>query len=126
MRSFTSEEFMNAYNSGRRDFSNMDLSDLTLRQQRINIICKFISADAKRTSSLVGRKCRAFIATPLEFYDENRNILKDVDFAYSWWDQKFRYNKNNPTMADGWNDDVRIECTNGIHFFMTFDEAVEY
>ena len=25
-----------------------------------------------------------------------------------------------------WRADIRVECTNGIHFFMTYSEAQEY
>jgi hypothetical protein len=37
-----------------------------------------------------------------------------------------RYIVGKETWADAWNDDPRIECTSGIHFFMTRKEAEEY
>lgn len=30
------------------------------------------------------------------------------------------------TRPDSFNDDIRIECSNGIHFFITLREAQEY
>jgi hypothetical protein len=36
------------------------------------------------------------------------------------------YNRNSLVYAEGYNDDVRLECTGGIHFFMTRKEAEEW
>jgi hypothetical protein len=76
-----------------------------------------IPENARRTGSLVGRKCRAEFALPLEIY----NSSKEVETT-----KGFKYTKNTLVYPDSYNDDIRIECTNGIHFFLTKEEAEEY
>ena len=38
----------------------------------------------------------------------------------------FIYSKGKIIYPDSYNDDIRIECTNGIHFFITKKEAKEW
>jgi hypothetical protein len=76
-----------------------------------------IPASAKRTSSLVGRKCRA----------EAVRVLSGPGCGGSSPTQgSLVYNRNSLVYAEGYNDDVRLECTGGIHFFMTRKEAEEW
>jgi hypothetical protein len=75
-----------------------------------------IPAKAKRTSSLVGRKCRA----------EYVKVLTKGVKAAGKHDNKTMYETGKITRADKWDDDIRVECTHGIHFFMTKREAEEY
>jgi len=79
------------------------------------VICKLrVTKNAKRTSSLISRKCRAEYVRVLE------------GEGVSWKDQKTKYTPGKITRADSYNDDPRVECTNGIHFFMTREEATEF
>jgi hypothetical protein len=75
-----------------------------------------IPAKAKRTSSLVGRKCRA----------EYVKVLTKGVKAVGKHDKKTMYETGKITRADKYDDDIRVECTHGIHFFMTRKEAEEY
>ena len=77
-----------------------------------------IPAEAKRTSSLVGRKCRAEFVKVIE-------LSKGV-FAKSTHDMETEYRVGEIVRPDKYDGDIRIECTNGIHFFMTRKEAEEY
>jgi hypothetical protein len=36
------------------------------------------------------------------------------------------YKEGEIVVADSYDDDIRIECTNGIHFFMTRKEAKDW
>jgi hypothetical protein len=84
-----------------------------------------IPETARRTSSLVGRKCRASHAWVDGIWDTGGHpVPKGVtrrpgvsDTVYTVGQQVF---------PDGYDDDIRIECTNGIHFFITRKEAEEY
>jgi hypothetical protein len=73
-----------------------------------------IPASAKRTSSLVGRKCRAEFVEVLDgpgcggVSPTHGNLI---------------YEKGQMIHADKYDDDIRIECTHGIHFYMTEEEA---
>ncbi len=73
-----------------------------------------IPAEAKRTSSLVGRKCRAEFVKVLEGSGTSRH------------DNKTEYRVGLTVYPDKYDDDIRVECTSGIHFFMTRKEAEEY
>ena len=71
-----------------------------------------IPANAKRTSSLVGRKCRAEFADVLEGSGTSS--------------QGGQYVRGERYYPDSYCDDIRIECSNGVHFFMTKKEAEDY
>jgi hypothetical protein len=79
-----------------------------------------IPASAKRTSSLVGRKCRASKAQVIAVYPV------DDGPQLSHYDGVTEYRLGETIKADRWDDDIRIECTHGIHFFITRAEAEEY
>jgi hypothetical protein len=72
-----------------------------------------IPASAKRTSSLVGRKCRAEFVIVLEGegLSGRGNLF---------------YKLGNTVHPDKYDPDIRVECTSGIHFFITRKEAEEY
>ena len=79
-----------------------------------SIATLLIPAEAKRTASLVGRKCRAEYVIVVE------------GEGFSKHDGKIQYSVGQTVKPDSYNDDIRIECTNGIHFFMTVEEAEDY
>jgi uncharacterized protein DUF5758/pentapeptide repeat protein len=82
-----------------------------------------IPADAKRISSLVGRKCRASHALVLAI---TNNGVPDPDGkGVSSHDRTFAYRVGEVARAD-FNDDIRVECASGIHYFMTLKEAKNY
>ena len=73
-----------------------------------------IPSAAKRTSTLVGRKCRA----------EWVEVISGCG-----WDKhsgKTEYVAGKTVYPDKYDGDIRVECTHGIHFFMTRKEAEEY
>lgn len=76
-----------------------------------------IPSEAKRTATPIGRKCRAEFAFVLELqcgesYDNHTGttLYKQGEMVY----------------PDKYNNDWRVECTNGIHFFLTRQEAEDY
>jgi len=80
-------------------------------------VCKlYIPAAAKRTSSLVGRKCRA----------EYVKVISAPEDARGRHDPKMVYTVGQIVRPDYYDPDIRIECAHGIHFFMTKREAEEY
>jgi uncharacterized protein YjbI with pentapeptide repeats len=80
-----------------------------------------IPAEARRTSSLVGRKCRAEWVRTLAFIDG-----LDVQSLRSRSGASLHcavYRVGEITRPDSYDDDIRVECTHGIHFFITRTEA---
>ena len=82
------------------------------KKVRSGVIKLLIPENAKRTSSLVGRKCRAEFVKVLfgNGKSERGGIYKEGEITY----------------PDNYDDDIRTECSNGIHFFITKKEAEEY
>ena len=73
-----------------------------------------IPADAARVCSLVGRKCRA------------EYVAVVTGGGASEFAPATIYAPGATVRPDAWNDDVRVECTHGIHFFATRKEAENY
>jgi hypothetical protein len=79
------------------------------------IICKLkIPADAKRVGGLVGRKCRAEYAIVLDGEGNSK------------YDRSFIYKIGATVKPDSFDPNPLVECSNGIHFFITRKEAEEY
>ena len=82
-----------------------------------------IPKNAGRVSS-TGRKCRAeFVKVLLIYSPKGRKTTKPIG---GHRDSKFMYQAGKTVRADKWDDDIRVECTHGIHFFLTRKEAEEY
>jgi len=79
---------------------------------RGEVITLSIPIFAKRTSSLVGRKCRASSVIVLK--GSGKSGRGGV------------YTEGKEYFPNAYDDDIRVECTNGVHFFITRKEAEEY
>jgi len=84
-----------------------------------------IPEDAQRTSSIVGRKCRASKAVVLKAENVDGAPIEKTKFG-SLRDREFEYTVGESVNPDAYNPDPRIECTSGLHFFITKKEAREY
>jgi hypothetical protein len=87
------------------------------------IITLYIPRSAERISSLVGRKCRVSKAkvVKIEFLDDVK-----TEKLVSNHDNKTEYQLNKWIKPNKFDDDIRIECTSGIHCFITKKEAINY
>jgi hypothetical protein len=82
-----------------------------------------IPRSAQRASSLVGRKCRASkvkvvrLIAPDESHPESAldNHTGKLEYRVGCW-----------VKPDKFDADIRVECTSGIHFFITREEAESY
>ncbi len=72
----------------------------------------YIPANAKRMSSLVGRKCRA----------EYVKVVLGSGIS----DRGGEYKCGEIYRPDKYDDDIRVECSHGVHFFMTKQEAEQW
>ena len=107
---------------------------LTLARQRItpsegafvawkklsgDVIAKLvIPHDAERMNAIGSRKCRASKAFVHEMFG--------VDEAFDRHTGKTLYKVGHEVIPDKFNSDIREECSHGIHFFMTREEAEDY
>jgi len=84
-----------------------------------------IPEDAGRINSIISRKCRASKVKVIKAEDIDGNEILDKNIFYGLYNDT-EYKINEITEADSFNDDIRLECSNGIHFFITKNEAREY
>lgn len=87
------------------------------------IVTLKITKDAKRSSS-TSRKCRCSKAVVLDI--ENIKTKEKIEIAKSRYDSKFVYEVGKTVEVKDFNEDRWEECTTGIHFFITKDEAINY
>jgi len=76
-----------------------------------------IPEDAKRLSA-TGRKCRASKAVVLD--------IVGASTAYSTHNSCFEYRIGETVYPDCFDEDRFHECSGGIHFFITREEAEQY
>ncbi len=78
------------------------------------IVCELkIPADAKRVGGLIGRKCRAEYALVVANGGESMR-------------GNLTYEVGKRVDPDKFDDNPLVECSSGIHFFITKLEAEEY
>ena len=83
-----------------------------------------IPEDAKRLSS-TSRKCRCNKAKVLRILHFDRTVA-DVTEVKSSYDSNFIYKVGEFVSVDNFDEDRFNECSTGIHFFINFQEAVDY
>jgi len=82
-----------------------------------------IPTKAKRHNSLGGRKCRASYVKTLQIWDSGGKEIKE---AVGNHDSKTIYKVGQLTKPDKYDPDPLTECSNGIHFFITKQEAMDW
>ena len=90
-----------------------------------NCIAKLeIPAKSPRTCNFINRKCRAKFVKTLKIWDDNKN---EINEAYNGThDKKILYKVGRLIKADKWDNNLAIDCSHGIHFFITKKEAEEW
>ena len=86
------------------------------------IIELFISKNAKRSNATT-RKCRCNWAKVIAIWDIDG---KPINSTYSLHDDKFIYSVGQYVKVDNFDDNRWNECSAGIHFFMSKEEAEKY
>ena len=85
-----------------------------------------IPNDAKRTSCVVNRKCRAEYVRTIAIFDLNGQQQKEGVEVQGLHDPSTIYQVGRITKADKFDPDIFNDCTHGIHFFPTREEAEEW
>jgi hypothetical protein len=93
------------------------------KKLRNNLIAKLtISVEAKRVNAIGSRKCRFEYAKVLAIY----NGENEVNTGSGIYDSDFIYEVGQVVKPDKFDDSPLIECSNGIHAFITRQEAEDY
>lgn len=91
---------------------------------RMYLVKLQIPEDARRSSSF-GRKCRCDKAKVLEIKNMKTGELVNEVINNSYY-KSTRYTCNKMVYPDSFDENRWIECSNGIHFFINRDEALNY
>ena len=81
---------------------------------------------ARRSSGTDGGKGRASMAKVIGLQTCSGVDLPPDTIAYSAFDDQFEYKLGKWVFPDSFDDNRWNECSNGIHFFMTREEAADY
>lgn len=109
------------------DLQDANLPHFQISQQGLLIVYKKVANHivtlqipnaAQRTANLINRKCRASCAFVLD--------IEGVDNAYTHRGNGLEYRIGQWVFPDSYDSDIRIDCTHGIHFFLTREEAEEF
>lgn len=84
-----------------------------------------IAEDAKR-SNATGRKCRCSAARVLEIQSLDGKKADIQSVCNTRYYPHITYTAGEVVLPDWYDDDKWNECSHGIHFFVTREEAVEY
>ena len=108
---------------------------LNINNSAYCIVKLLIPADAKRSSGF-RRKCRCSKARVLGIYDLDGAEIEYIDKAYSHhfvykigenvFSDRLVYKVGEEVYPDSFDENRYNECSYGIHFFMTFEEAAAY
>ena len=89
------------------------------------IIAKLvIPHDAKRMNALGSRKCRAERVHVYEMYNADGTTFNGIGIGKHHVNTKYETGKE--TLPDSYDDSITVECSHGIHFFLTREEATAY
>ena len=86
-------------------------------------IAKLLIPENAKRCSATGRKCRADRAFVLAIYNREGNAIESESSART---PGFIYKVGEHIVSDSFDDDRWVECSHGIHFFITRTEAEEY
>nr|DAK07426.1 MAG TPA: pentapeptide repeat protein [Ackermannviridae sp.] len=89
-----------------------------------DLIVKLLIPEDARRLSAAGRKCRCDKAMVLEI--QNLDGTNAGTTAYSTHTENFAYVVGQTVTPDSFCEDRWQECSSGIHFFITREEAVRY
>jgi len=92
------------------------------KKLREEIIVRLIIPKEAKRSNATGRKCRAEFA----IVDKIFKGSKEVTHGISQHDNNFTYEIGKTVLPDKWDENRWNECSNGIHFFITREEAEAY
>ena len=95
------------------------------KKARNNMIVKLLICEDAKRSSAYGRKCRCSKAEVVAIENVDGTLSELMEIS-SRRDTNFVYCVGKIVYVDDFDDDRRNECSTGIHFFITRQEAVDY
>lgn len=93
------------------------------KKLRAGLIAKLLIPKEAKRSNGFGRRCRAEFAHVLYIVDEHGRQIKT---GVSKRDEKLFYKTGEKVEPSGYDEDWKKECSEGINFFVTLEEAEMY
>ena len=90
------------------------------------LLCKLLIPSYAKRIIIENGKCRCDIAKVLRLYTRNGEDFQGKAKPFIQRDSKLRYEVGKNVFADSYDDCIYIECSGGIHFFMTEQEARKF
>lgn len=100
-------------------------SFIAFKKVKYNYIVELLILEDARRCSATSRKCRCDKAKVLSITKLN-GTSDGVDTVYSKYDETFAYKIGEIVEVKDFDDNRWNECSTGIHFFITRQEAVNY
>ena len=100
-------------------------SFIAFKKVKDNYIVELLIPEDARRCSATSRKCRCDKAKVLSITKID-GTSDGVDTVYSIYDETFAYKIGELVEVKDFDDNRWNECSTGIHFFLTRQEAVEY
>jgi uncharacterized protein YjbI with pentapeptide repeats len=79
-----------------------------------------------RVSPIVGRKCRTNKALVLSAYDMSGKVINNGLAFISKYNSDFKYRIGQMVEEKDYDPSIIVECSSGIHFFITKQEAIDF
>lgn len=106
--------------------ANVELPDEAGVPEMVPVIVELQIIEHALRSSATGRKCRCNKAAVLDIQSLDGESLPKGTVAHSRYDPTFTYKVGQKLYVDNFDDNRWNECSTGIHFFITRQEAVDY
>lgn len=82
------------------------------------IVELLIPREARRTANIMNRKCRAEYAVVVRVHGDSIGPIGSRSGCL--------YQEGHRVTPDSYDDDIRLDCAHGIHFFLTKEEAEQW
>ena len=89
------------------------------------LVCLEVGPDVPRLNAIGSRKCRAASALVIGCYSSTGDMVPEARTVPANG-QPLIYRTGEVVVPDRFDDDIRVECSHGIHFFITKAEAEAY
>ena len=120
----TGANLTRAYLTGARNIPAFQICEgdlVVYKKVQGKIVTLAISRTTRRTASIIGRKCRSESALVLEI--EGHKPVQSNGYGNG---VPTLYEEGKEVRPDSYDDDFRVECSHGIHWFQTRKEAEDW
>ncbi len=90
------------------------------------VISLYVPRSAKRLNAIGSRKCRISRAKVVAIEWVKKDVVLECDEFTSLYNKEFKYKIGGWVSETQFNADIRVECAEGIHCYITKQEAIDH